>query len=241
MDCGVNYFVSNNGGKLAGWGWSDSFGWVSFCGNSSGGSTWDGSTFVCPSSPTYEVNIDNTTGIISGWAWNDEIGWISFCGNASGGSTGSGADWSCPASPTYYVQTSWLPIIGNNPAGNFVSVTYDTLSSAPAYNSIMWRGVLPTDTRVKFQLATSKCSNGADNYPTCSTGTWNFIGSDGTNCGSVFWYESAPDTQINLGCASSLSGKRYFKYQAQLCSSADCETPSESTPTITGIIINWSP
>lgn len=73
-----NFYVSNNNGNLAGWAWNDAYGWVSFCGNSTSGSTWDGSTWVCPASPTYQVTITQATAEFHGWAWNDIIGWISF-------------------------------------------------------------------------------------------------------------------------------------------------------------------
>ncbi len=78
--CGAsNFFVSNDGNaKLAGWAWHDTYGWISFCGNSSGGSsTFVGGTWVCPASPTYRVTVD-TSGNFHGWAWNDTLGWISF-------------------------------------------------------------------------------------------------------------------------------------------------------------------
>jgi hypothetical protein len=72
------FFVSNDAGKLAGWAWNSSYGWVSFCGDAASGSAWNGSTWVCPAVPTYQVIINQVTGEFSGWAWNDIIGWISF-------------------------------------------------------------------------------------------------------------------------------------------------------------------
>lgn len=65
-------------GDLTGWAWNDNIGWISFCGNASSGSTWDGSKWVCPASPTYQVKTSTSTGAFTGWAWNDDIGWISF-------------------------------------------------------------------------------------------------------------------------------------------------------------------
>lgn len=73
-----NFYVSNNNGNLAGWAWNDAYGWVSFCGNATENSTWNGSTWVCPAVPTYQVTINQTDGEFHGWAWNDIIGWISF-------------------------------------------------------------------------------------------------------------------------------------------------------------------
>ncbi len=74
-----NFKVNRNSttGDLSGWAWNDNIGWISFCGNASGGSTWDGSKWVCPASPTYQVKVNPTTGAFTGWAWNDYVGWIS--------------------------------------------------------------------------------------------------------------------------------------------------------------------
>jgi hypothetical protein len=133
---------------------------------------------------------------------------------------------------TGYSTDGSFTTLGNKPTGNLISIVYNTGVTAPAYNSIMWKGTLPLGTRVRFQLATSPNSGGP----------WNFIGSDGTSCGSGYWYEAAsPNTPISLGCASILNGKQYFKYQVQLCSSIDCMTSGEATPTITSIVVNWSP
>lgn len=95
-----NFKVSNDGsGNLAGWAWNDGIGWVSFCGNASGGSTLSGSNWVCPASPTYQVSISASTGEFSGWAWNDIKGWVSFnCSNTS----------TC-GTVNYKVKTDWRP------------------------------------------------------------------------------------------------------------------------------------
>jgi hypothetical protein len=99
--CGTSSFkVSNNGsGSLAGWAWNDGIGWISFCGNASGGSTLSGSDWICPASPTYQVSVSSSTGEFSGWAWNDIAGWISFnCSNTS----------TC-GTVNYKVKTDWRP------------------------------------------------------------------------------------------------------------------------------------
>lgn len=134
------------------------------------------------------------------------------------------------------ITFSFLPA-----TGNLASVVFDTGVAKPAYNSILWKGTLFSG-MVRFQLAASQCSNGASDYPTCSTGTWNLIGSDGVSCGSAFWYEpSGPNTPLEIGCFSNFNGKQYFKYKIQLCSSSDCVTPGTQTPIVTDVIINWSP
>ena len=80
-----NFTVSDNSNNLAGWAWHDTYGWISFCGNSSGGSsTWDGTKWVCPGTVTYQVTVDSS-GNFHGFAWNDLLGWISFnCDDVSG-------------------------------------------------------------------------------------------------------------------------------------------------------------
>ena len=128
-----NFYVSNNNGNLAGWAWNDAYGWVSFCGNATENSTWDGSTWVCPASPTYQVNIDAATGDFAGWAWNDIIGWVSFCGDTTTGSSWNGSAWVCPASPTYKVKVAGAGSGWNyiGPDGSYSSFYTTTGSGAP--------------------------------------------------------------------------------------------------------------
>ncbi len=107
---GDGYFtVSDNSNALAGFAWNDTYGWISFCGDSSGHtSTWNGSSWVCPASPTYEVEIDGS-GNFYGWAWNDILGWISFnCDQTEAGGSNT-----CGTS-SYKVQVN-----GSNNAWNF--------------------------------------------------------------------------------------------------------------------------
>jgi type II secretory pathway pseudopilin PulG len=134
--CVHQYQVSaNDAGNLAGWAWNSLFGWISFCGNATSGSTWDGSRWVCPASPTYRVDIDRATGDAAGWAWMANFGWISFCGNATGGSVwdSAAARWVCPASPTYRVsiqQRIGRPI---NAIQVRMTVEYNTANPLLAY------------------------------------------------------------------------------------------------------------
>jgi len=129
----------------------------------------------------------------------------------------------------YSPFTYGLPI-----TGVLTSIVFNTGVAAPAYNSILWKGSLNSG-KVKFQIAASDFS----------TGPWNdsdFIGSDGTTCGSAFWYEpGGPDTPMELGCFAELNNKRFFKYKVQLCSSSLCDVSGAQTPIVTDIIINWSP
>lgn len=66
---------------LGGYGWSETVGWISFSGNTSGGGT-------------YEVNVaasgsGQDSRLVSGYAWSPNIGWIKF-GGLSNFPTGSG-------------------------------------------------------------------------------------------------------------------------------------------------------
>jgi hypothetical protein len=66
---GLDYEVTHDGaGNLAGFGWAENAGWVSFsCENTMSCATVD-----------YGVIIDPATGEFSGFAWTENIGWISF-------------------------------------------------------------------------------------------------------------------------------------------------------------------
>jgi hypothetical protein len=132
--------------------------------------------------------------------------------------------------------------------GELYSAVFDTTgtSTGPAYNSILWKGILggPGENlgHVRFQLATSDCPNGASNYPTCSSGTWTFIG--GLTCSSLDWFDSlAADTPFDLQsttCLSTLNNKRYFRYAVEICS-FDCSISGSYTPRVDDVVVNWSP
>jgi type II secretory pathway pseudopilin PulG len=60
----VDYKVSSDAnGKLSGWAWSESFGWISF---------------ASTTPITYGVTVATSTGEFDGYAWSENIGWISF-------------------------------------------------------------------------------------------------------------------------------------------------------------------
>src|SRR3972149_448220 len=76
-------------------------------------------------------------------------------------------------------------------SGWLISSTFDTgFSNGVKINAILWQGTLGggSPNYVRFQIASSNCTNGASNAPTCSSGGWGipvegggaFIGSDGT-------------------------------------------------------------
>jgi hypothetical protein len=233
-----NFKVNNDGnGNLSGWAWNDGYGWFSFCGNASGGSTWNGSKWVCPASPTYQVTI-GADGVFSGWAWNDVIGWVSFnCNNSGIGNTCGTVDYKVKTSATAGVIAS----------GTLESSTFDTgRTNGVAFNSFLWQGSLGTGgptVKVKFQLATANCTNGATDPPTCTTnagwggsktsGDGAFLGSDGTS--STYYETSGPGVTVPIQTIYH-NNKRYFRYRVYLSRDAGAQTP-----TVQDIIINWSP
>ena len=134
--------------------------------------------------------------------------------------------------------------------GELTSAVFDTFTTAaalqgPAYNSIMWKGTEGAG-KVRFQLATSDCSSGATNYPTCSTGAWSFKG--GSLCSSGDWYDTGvspdggPEKPVEISCApANHNNQRYFKYKIQICSSTDCSTAGNTSPIVSDVVVNWAP
>lgn len=154
--CGSSNFRVNNDGNglLSGFAWSDGVGWISFCGNSTGASSWDGSKWVCPSSPSYRVRVDKD-GVdeshFKDWAWNDVLGWISFnCSNNS----------FCGIS-NYKIQTGAGAV---SASAVLESNIFDTGTNNAYFNTMLWRGVQPPGTSVQIELATSNASSGPWNY-----------------------------------------------------------------------------
>lgn len=137
-------------GDLAGWGWNENFGWVSFCGTTGVASFWNGSRWTCPANPDYQVKIrkdgTNLWSYFDGWAWNNIIGWVSFnCTN----------DGSCGTSD-YKVQTS---AGGDAQTATIDSSIFDTGSDKAVFNTFIWKGALNGGV-VKFEVATSNSATG---------------------------------------------------------------------------------
>lgn len=237
-----NFFVSNDGdGNLAGWAWNDMVGWISFCGNTAGGSTYNGSTWVCPASPTYQVTIDDD-GYFHGWAWNDVIGWISFnCNNSGIGNT-------C-ATSNYKVKTTWDPGEdggSGTTSGWLESSTFDAgFSGGVVLNSIMWLGTSGAGGTniVKFQVASANCSNGSTSPPNCNSqpgwgggktsGDGAFVGPDGTS--ATYFQPSGPAVPSAIP-AKDHNNKRYFRYKIFIEKDG-----AATTPVVRDVLINWSP
>lgn len=208
-----NYAVYNDGlGDLYGWGWNDTYGWISFCGGH--GSDPD-PTFAanCPGSIAYRVLIDPNNGNFSQYAWNDAIGWVSFnCSNSGGCGTSN-----------YKVNTAW---VATSTTGTLDSSTFDTgISGGAQINSVVWHGTLPSpvnNAAVSFQLAGSNSS----------TGPWSYVGYDGT--GNT-WYTGGPNVAITTDY-SLHNNERYFRYRVKLTSTQ----AQSASPVVNDININWS-
>lgn len=142
------------------------------------------------------------------------------------------------------------PACGGMPIyGDLTSAVFETTGSAdgPAYNSIMWKGT-PGTGKIIFQFATSQCTNGATNYPTCSVGTWASILRGGATCGTGDFYDTGvsptggTDKPVKISCANDYhNNQRYFKYKIRICSNADCATSGTVSPIVTDVIVNWAP
>ena len=187
-----NYSVLNDGaGNLSGWAWNDAYGWISFCGRTSGGAS------DCPTTTiAYQVQIDDS-GVFggtghSGWAWNDIAGWISFnCNNVS-----------TSGCTTYKVATTWT---ATSTSATLDSTTFDTgVANGAQLNSLLWHGSLPAGTQAKFQFAVSNASSGP----------WSYMGPDG---GSGTFYAPNADTVTKLDY-TLYNNYRYFRYRVTLVS-----------------------
>ncbi len=150
----------------------------------------------------------------------------------------SGATWTSAASTSYgdIVALFRAPFAANYVASGTVdSATFDTgVASGTQINSVIWQGSAPSTSGVGFQFAVSNSSSGP----------WSYSGPTGAS--SYFGYtlpgvSIGPNTPINLGSISnsysSLNGYRYFRYRTTLFSD-----PSQTyAPTVTQVIVNWSP
>lgn len=152
----------------------------------------------------------------------------------------------CPSS-TYYSAdsgidasvTGTLQLTGTTPratTGTVISSIFDLGETGAGLNSIMWVGSLggagANTGKVKFQVAASASA----------TGPWVYYG--GSTCGTSDWFDpTLPNTPSELkgaNCLTAWSGARYIRYKAMICSN-DCSTPSNYSPTVNGIMINWAP
>ena len=205
-----NFKVANDGsGNLSGWAWNDAIGWISFncsnpetagCNPGTGGSN-------------YQVTISPSTGDFSGWAWNDIVGWISFnCNDIN----------NCDTAPNHKVKTAWRAEMAS---GTLISSIFDTqATNGVAINTIMWQGNKPSDTNVKFQIASSNSSSGP----------WSYLGPDGSD--TTYYTPTDANMPVQINSAFH-NNHRYFRYKIFLTSNAS----QTESPRVDDVIINWSP
>ncbi len=132
---------------------------------------------------------------------------------------------------TEEVSATPTGVVNKAATSTLTSSIFDTgVTFGAAYNSIMWKGLLPAGPKVRFQFSVSNDLSL----------TWNYFG--GNSCGALDWFDPlGPDLAIELKCPTQFNNKRYFRYKIQLCSSANCTDPSPDTPRVTDIIVNWVP
>ncbi len=154
----------------------------------------------------------------------------------------TGADVTIASAKLVLTYRFTPPASGYPVSAILLSPTFDTAAvNGSSYNWIMWKGSLNSG-RIRLQLATSNCANGATDAPGCTSGSWgsgsNFIGPD---CTIGTFYEQT-DTALSsaLGCDAQHHNKRYFRYKATLCSD-DCVSAGGNTPVVNTVIVNWSP
>lgn len=115
------------------------------------------------------------------------------------------------------------------PSGVLTSSVFDT-GTTSNFSNIIWRPIdQPPQTGadpVKFQIATSNCSNGANDPPLCGDGgSWNYIGPDGT-AGTYF-------TTENNNIGNYHDNNRYFRYKVFLNTATSNKTPNIADVAIT--------
>jgi hypothetical protein len=234
----INYKVSNSeSGILSGWAWSDAVGWISLNCSNAGTSGCAGHEYgvTIVNSATYPGQAE-----FEGFAWNDIIGWISFNCNNPHESYPNGI---CGI-VDYKVLTGWAiaPM-----EGELISSTFDTEETdGVAYNYILWTGSANSGD-VRFQLATSNCSNGATNSPACdqnigwggtkTSGDGAFLGPLGSGATDDLYSASGPDVPIPIFNKATHLNRRYFRYRIVMFSNLS----RTLAPEINGVIVNWSP
>lgn len=148
--------------------------------------------------------------------------------------------------------TSGLPATGSLESAVFDSFNGGGENLGPAYNSIMWKGTEEGTGKVRFQFAASDCPNGETNPPTCNNGAWSWYGSNdgGVTCNAGLYYDTrtsgdggGPGKPVEISCAGlqAQNNKRYYKYKIQICSSADCASSGQTSPIVTGAVVNFAP
>jgi len=171
------FIVSNQGGNVSGYAWSDNDGWVSFgCSNDSSCNTVE-----------YGVDINSTTGLFTGYAWSDNSGWISFTASdlagcpsgacearVTGGFTGnfpkSVTGWARALSLVNEVNGGFISLSGTNPDYS-VQLADDGKFSGYAWapDLIGWLSFSGTDPYYQVSVLSDEFVVGGDTVPGAPT------------------------------------------------------------------------
>lgn len=139
------------------------------------------------------------------------------------GNTGTTTSATSTFAASYNIATSTVGQISlatTTVSGWLESATLDTQTpQGAAINSVLWQGVQPVGTNVKFQIA---MSNNAD-------GPWGYAGYDGSE--STYFSPASSNISVDV---ENFHNYRYFRYKIFL-------NPSGGAgPIVMGSMINWS-
>lgn len=232
---GAYQVLNDRCGNLSGWGWNDTYGWISFnCKDLLG----QDPNACNKTLGLHETHIDTQTGDFHGFAWNDVIGWIFFnCADLGGVVSDQGGGVVTCTSVDFKVNTTWRSV---QASGTIDSAVFDTgVSGGAELNSIMWRGGFTSQTsvcggtlgaKVQFKIAASNSVSGP----------WSFLGPGGSTSPSDVYEPTGVITGPNVPIPLNYTlhnNKRYFRYRAILFA----DPLGTVSPRVDDIIINWSP
>ncbi len=186
--------VKDADGRLSGWAWNDTVGWISMSGTTA-------------DSQPYQVFLEQVPNqsysYFRGFAWNDSAGWISFnCLDGRGGS-------SCAGNP-FKTQTS---VTTASPNASFISNIFDIGTATGVLNTITWKGSQPAGTSVQFQIATASTS-------AALTGNMATVFANSLFMSAP----ASPGSPVRLSPTTTITGvevenRRYFRYKVTMSAS----------------------
>ncbi len=199
--------VNDGTGQLSGWAWNDAIGWISLK-----GTTADNKPYGVRIDPSG----DNINSYFHGWAWSDVVGWINFnCNDFEILPGGAGV---CTATQDYKTQTS---AGSRTDDATFTSNIIDIGTTKGIFNTIMWRGSQPGQTKVQFAITTGAV-----------------IGDLALN--PITWFDASAGIPIKLTkllTGVEIENRRYMRYWVSL----KTDNWKTVSPQIDDIFINYSP